>query len=38
MNRERESLKVETVEKLCDELGFVLDLRKKPTVKKGRKS
>lgn len=34
MNRERESLKVETVEKLCEELGFVLDMRKKPAARK----
>lgn len=27
MKRERESLKVETVEKLCRELGFVLEMR-----------
>ena len=35
MKRERDSLKVETVETLCRELGFVLEMR--PT-KNGRKS
>jgi transcriptional regulator with XRE-family HTH domain len=33
MRRERGSLKVETVEALCRELGFTLDLR---ATKKGR--
>lgn len=27
MNRERESLRVDTVERLCEELGFTLDMR-----------
>ena len=36
MRRERPSLKVETVEALCRELGFVLEM--KPRPKKGAKS
>jgi DNA-binding Xre family transcriptional regulator len=37
INRERGSLKVETVEKLCRELGFALEMKPLGKSKGGRK-
>lgn len=37
MNRERESLKVETVEKLCEELGMRLVITRAPRTRGAKK-